>query len=254
MRSEITTIIFSKNRACQLELLLRGLTLPATVLYTYDPEFKAGYEKLMGMYPDIKFVFEKSFKEKLLELLNSAGEYVMFLVDDDIMLDLFTEDCPEFAEFKRNQDILCLSLRTAPYYKGAPIIVNNTWRWEGAKWSWGYPMSASSHVFRKKDILPILSGKDAVLDIPNDIEIELIALKTLGKSLMMCFDKPKFISNLANQVQSKFGFRNLHIPVEELEKRFLEGGRLSLPYMKQCAGKSRRVLMEAAYEWEKPKI
>ena len=114
-----------------------------------------------------------SFKEKLLDLLESAEEYILFLVDDDIMLEPFTEDCPEFEEFKKNPEIICLSLRQAPYYKGAPVMENNIWNWKEAKWSFGYPMSASSHIFRKSDILPVLSSPDAVIDIPNEIEVEL---------------------------------------------------------------------------------
>jgi len=250
MKNEITTLIFSKNRACQLELLLRNLTVPATVQYTCDPEFKAGYEKLTGMYPNISFVKETEFKKTLLNLLKSGGEYVMFLVDDDVALAPFSEDCPEFAEFKKNPDILCLSLRAAPYYKGAPVMTNNTWNWKSAKWSFGYPMSASSHIFRKADIFPVLADKDAVVDIPNDIEVEL-AKKLPARPLMMCFDKPKFISNLANQVQSKYAFKNLHMPVEALEERFLKGERLSLEHMRRCAERSKRVLMEVPYEWEK---
>lgn len=114
-------------------------------------------------------------------------------------------------------------------------------------------MSASSHIFRKKDIFLILSRKESVLDIPNDIEVEL-AKYLPDKPLMKCFDKPKFISNLANQVQTKYKFDNLHISVAELEERFLKGERLSLERIQQYANASRRVLMEVPYEWEKNSV
>src|SRR3989344_6927504 len=106
MRSEISTIIFSKNRACQLELLLRSLNMPATVIYTYDQDFKTGYDKLIGMYPEVEFVWETDFKKQVIENL---GEYTLFLVDDDVMIAPFEESCPEFEEFKKNQGIICLS-------------------------------------------------------------------------------------------------------------------------------------------------
>jgi len=155
--NEITTIIFSKNRACQLELLLRNLNMPAIVLYTYDPEFRLGYEKLISLYPSVKFIRETNFKEQLKE---NIGEYTMFLVDDDIMIEHFDEDCPEFIEFKKNQDIVCLSLRISPEYNRAPILKNNTWRWKGERKDWGYPMSVTSSIFRKQDILPIIIKED----------------------------------------------------------------------------------------------
>src|SRR6266404_5273265 len=110
-RSEITTIVFSRNRACQLELLLRSLSMPVTVLYFYDPEFKAGYDKLIKMYPSLNFVLRYDFKNQLLEIIKKGTKYVLFLVDDDIMVDAFHENCPEFKEFKANSDILSLSLR-----------------------------------------------------------------------------------------------------------------------------------------------
>ena len=248
MCSEITTIIFSKNRACQLELLLRSLNMPATVLYTHDPEFKLGYEKLIGMYPSVKFVCETNFKEQLTELVGTGGEYTMFLVDDDVMIEPFSEDCPEFVEFKRNPEILCLSLRASPGYIKAPIIKNNTWKWEGSRFSWGYPISATSHVYRKEDIFPAISQKDTIIEIPNDIEV---VVKAPNRPLMMCFDKPRFINNTANQVQIKYKFRNLNVPLKDLENKFLGGERLSLEHIKRAAGNSRRVLMGVQYEWEK---
>jgi hypothetical protein len=123
MCSEITTIIFSKNRACQLELLLRTLNLQSKVIYTYDEEFKSGYDKLILMYPNVEFILQTNFKQQVIENL---GKYTLFLVDDDIMIESFDENCREFQEFKNDQNIICLSLRLTPYYKGAPQMINNT--------------------------------------------------------------------------------------------------------------------------------
>lgn len=245
MRSEITTIIFSKNRACQLELLLRSLNMPATVLYTYDPEFKLGYEKLIGMYPSVKFIRQNNLKEQIIENL---GEYTMFEVDDVVMIEPFTEDCPEFAEFKRNPEILCLSLRMSPYYKGAPVFKNNTWEWRGLKHSWGYPMSVSSHIFRKCDILPTIK-KINTLEIPHHLEIAL-RKNPPNRPLMLCFDKPKTINNEANLVQSVYPTKNFGVDIKGLEERFLRGERLSLEHIKEVAAKARDCFIRVDYKYE----
>ena len=242
--NEITTIIFSKNRACQLELLLRNLNMPAIVLYAYDAEFKTGYEKLIKLYPSIKFIEEYNFKQQTLENL---GEYTMFLCDDDIMIEHFDEDCSEFIEFKRNSDILCLSLRMSPNYDNAPLLKNNTWEWRKCKKDWGYPMSVTSHIFRKKDILQTMINGE--FKIPLDLE-RTLKRNIPDRQLMMYFDNPKIINNLANQVQIKCPDRNLGISLVELEKKFLSHKQLSLIYIKEEARKSKSCFLMTDYKWE----
>jgi len=261
MRSEINTIIFSKNRACQLELLLRSLSMPATVLYACDPEFKAGYDKLIEMYPSVKFIHETNFKDQLLKIIKEGEKYVMFLVDDDIMIDPFYENCPEFAEFKRNPEIICLSLRMSPVYcyKGLPIFKDNKWEWRiyspGGRFhshhlrNWGYPMSVGSHIFRKEDILPVIISAKKITT-PNYLEGALSANIVPNRSLMICFDKPKVINNMANQVQSDFPCGNFGISVKELEEKFLKGERLSLEDIKAKASEARDCFLKTDYKWE----
>lgn len=245
MLTEITTIIFSKNRACQLELLLRNFNMPAIVIYTYDPDFKLGYEKLIGMYPAIKFIKQTNFKEQVLENL---GEYTMFEVDDTIMIDHYDQGCSEFVELKTNPDILCLSLRMAPDYRGAPAMDGNKWVWRGLKHSWGYPMSASSTIFRKEDIVHTIE-KSTLMEIPNDLEIAL-RRNPPNRPLMLCFDKPKLITNEANNVQTKYPTPNFGVDVRVLEQRFLGGERLSLEHIKTEALKAKWCFMRMDYKWE----
>lgn len=253
MRPEITTIIFSKNRACQLELLLRSLNLPATVIYTFDPTFASGYDKLIKMYPDVRFVLETDFKAQLLELLaKSPEEYAMFLVDDDVMIEPFEEkNYSEFEEFKKNKAILCLSLRLAPHYEEAPDFQdNNTWNWRGLKHDWGYPMSVSAHIFRKQDILPIMIGGS--FNMPNDLEV-LLRKNPPTRPLMMCVDKPNIINIPANLVQTKYRpnrFKNMGVSAEEINDKFLSGHRISLNDIMGKARYSRSCFLMADYQYE----
>ena len=74
---KVVAIIFSKNRALQLDLCLRTLQLhcadihkisDVNVLYKADDHHKESYEILKREYPDVNFVEEVSFKQDLLEI------------------------------------------------------------------------------------------------------------------------------------------------------------------------------------------
>lgn len=251
MHPEITTIIFSKNRACQLELLLRSLNMPATVIYTYDQEFKSGYEKLICMYPRVRFVFETDFKAQVLEYAEKyQGDYIMFLVDDNVMIKPFEEQCPEFEEFKKNQDSICLSLRLAPQYQDAPAFKGTTWEWRGLKHDWGYPMSLDAHIFRKQDIVPIM--KKRAFAMPNDLEV-LLRRNPPDKPLMMCGTEPKVINIPANQVQTKYGpnrFKSMGVPVGDINEKFLHGFRISLEDILEKATYAKFCFLMINYTYE----
>jgi FkbM family methyltransferase len=249
--SEITSIIFSKNRACQLELLLRGLTIPVSVLYAYDPEFKAGYDKLMGMYPEVNFVHETNFKDQLVALVAGGNEYTMFFVDDILALEPFIEDCPEFAELKRDPEILCLSLRLAPYHKDTPVFKRkNVWEWKnsGVRTQFGYPMSVDGHIYRKEDLLATITNN--FFDTPNSLEGLLMKNIPPNRPLMICFDKPKIVNNIANQVNGGRGAKSFGKNKKELEERFLKGERISLEDMKEKASKADECFLRTDYVME----
>jgi len=241
----LKTIIFSKNRACQLELLLRSLTIPATVLYTYDSKFKAGYEKLIKMYPKINFIKQTDFKSQLVKFVKSSP-YILFLTDDDVIIEPFSEDCSELTEFKNNPKILSLSLGLSSKVAG------KKWEWKKYRGNyrlrmWGYPMSIDSCIFRKEDILPTILTCD--IKNPNYLET-FLNLNIPDRPLMMCFDTPRIINNSVNQVQKDFPAHTIGISLEELERKFLNGERLSLDDIRQKAKSARYYRIKVAYEYE----
>ena len=244
--------MFSKNRACQLELLLRSLNIEVTVIYTCDKGFDLGYEQVIDLYPNVNFVREFNFKDQILAAIGKTP-HVMFLVDDDVMLEGFREECAEFALFKSNLSILCLNLRMTPRYRcgDKPILVDNHWAWEqykhGKTRNWGYPMSTSSHIFRSTDIMPMLVSRN--FDTPHTLE-KVLRSKAINRPLMLCFENPKFINNSANQVQTAYPFPSLGIPVKELELGFTSGRRLSLSAIRLAASQATDCFMFTPYEWE----
>ena len=240
-----TTIIFSKNRACQLELLLRSLSIPSHVLYTYEPGFKAGYEKLIKMYPKVDFIKQTDFKRQLTEVVKHS-DYILFLTDDDVMIAPFSENCPEFREFKDNRDVVSLSLGLSPKVAG------KKWQWKDYRGNyrlrmWGYPMSVDSCIFRAEDILPTIEAND--ITNPNQLETQL-NLNIPNRPLMMCFTTPRIVNNSVNQVQTNFPAHTYGITTHELEEKFLKGERLSLEDIKQKAKDAKYYRIKEAYEYE----
>lgn len=229
---DLTTIVFSKNRACQLELLLRSLgDLPASVLYTYDSGFEAGYKKVINMYPSINFIKQYDFKSQLINFVKNS-KYVYFPTDDIVFIDYFSENSKEFREFIKSSDIISLSLGLSPN------IAGKKWRWQDFKGNyklrmWGYPVSIDSCILRAEDVLPaIIDYGD--MPTPNYFEMALLA-KTPTRPYMMCFDHPKIINNSVNQVQKDFPAHTVGISPEILENNFLKGKRLSLTDIKEKA-------------------
>ncbi len=128
MKNKIKLIIFSKNRANQLQCLLSSLEKNSTIfndiyiLYKFtNDEYKEGYDKLKNdVYTNIsknKSIYfyeenEEGFKSNLNELLELNREkydHICFMVDDQILYQkLYYEDkiCGPITD-----DVFCFSLR-----------------------------------------------------------------------------------------------------------------------------------------------
>ena len=115
----INGIVFSKDRACQLNLLLSSLEKNAKnifetkVIYTSSNlEFEEGYEKLINQYPEVKWIKESSnFKEDVLSSIqNTESDYTCFFTDDDIVYRTLNED-DLTSKLKEDKDAFCFSTR-----------------------------------------------------------------------------------------------------------------------------------------------
>lgn len=255
----LTTLIFSKNRACQLDLLLRSLRFKVKhnnlrVIYTYDPEYKAAYDKVMKLNPNVEFVLEEDFRRQVISSI--TDEYILFLVDDDVMIDSYSEDCPEFRKFQENEDIICLNLRMARCYdynllkaKYVPIPKFNDgmWEWKNYRHDWGYPMSVGSHIFRKKDILPILE----TVEFGSPIILERAMRGRLDKPLMIGFEKAKFMNILVNRVASNAQRSGKFIPTSFLNDKFMEGFIIDLDQVIEETKITRSCFMSLDFKWIK---
>lgn len=237
--NNMNIIIFSKNRACQLDLLIKSIKWGFTefnnnqlkILYIYSTdEFKTGYDKVMSMHPDTNIIWnkEESFKIDLLKLVDKSEKYTVFFVDDDVFKEKFSINDKEFKYFDSHGDILCLSLRLHPRltYCYPPALnqkpptfnSNNVFLWYRQDGDYGYPMSLDGHIFRTKEILPILTRLS--YNNPNSLESGL-ASKPLLNPKMICYDKSVIFNNPINKVQNWNNNIHGNITAETLNEQFL---------------------------------
>lgn len=239
-------LIFSKDRACQLDLLLRSLKhrfrewqeASITVLYTYsNADLGRGYELVRAEHPKFEYRCELEtaacFRELTLGVIG-RNEHLAFLVDDDVFRADFTTDCVEYEMFASDPQIMCLSLRLDPnmdycYPRNRPMRAPRfagalRWEWRAAEHDWGYPMSLDGHVFRSAEIVPLIRSIE--FHDPNSLEAAL-ANSPLGNPEMICFARSKLVNLPINRVQDTVRNRHGSVDAIWLNRRFLDGERIS---------------------------
>jgi hypothetical protein len=256
----INAIIFSKDRACQLDLFLRSIVanvpkyknLSWTVIYlATTPEYRKGYELLMQRPSRAGVVFcdeaKKGFEVSTLEALRLNLPYHVFFVDDDCFKTEWNPTDGQLEHLKRKQELLTISLRMDPSYRfcytqgkpAEPPILDKEgcWNWINLPGDWGYPMSLDGHIFRTQDIVPLIQSIH--FKNPNSFEAILASKPLLNSPQMFCYPKAKLINLPINKVQTvnKNHAGTVHpISVEELNAKFLDGFQLNLDSVMNASG------------------
>jgi len=247
----LNIIVFSKDRACQLELFLRSMKFyfkefsehKINVLYTYsNDKFKEGYEKLFKIHNDSNIVYIKEylrFKEHVLQLIDLNNPYSVFFVDDIVFKNEFTLKSKQFKLFTLDDNILTLSLRLHPYLTycyparirmNPPKFDSNLlFKWLGEGGDYGYPMSLDGHFFRTPEFQMLSKLLD--YNSPNSYE-SILAGYPLNRLKMICFEESVIINNPINRVQT-FN-KNVHgnITADYLNDSFLDGYIIDLEKFK----------------------
>ena len=175
----INALVLSKDRACQLRLLLESIKKYASgffneirVIYTgSNGLYEEGYKKLQSenILHNLAWQKEKEFVPDFLGALNSCkSRYICGIVDDCI----FYKQIPitwQQAEAAFEDDVFCLSFRlglntTMQYYLDhekryvLEDFVTNAylvkWNWKnwGSTQNYVYPISLDGHVFRTEEL------------------------------------------------------------------------------------------------------
>jgi hypothetical protein len=245
----INCLIFSKNRAMQLELLLRSIETnfkeidKATILFTGDSSsFLEGYNKVKSIYSKYTWIKEHNLEVDIKSILSDFDMlYSLIFVDDEIVVR--NQKIEEGMKILKNRpDIHCLSLRmgkninytyTTNVASSPPTFetiqsggINfNVWNWKTSIPSsdWEYPSCINSHIYRTEFLKTNISNIS--FSNVNKLEETLHTKRNEFPLNMMCFDESKTISVANNLVQNTHKNRNLNDPTfspKNLNKKFLE--------------------------------
>jgi len=217
-------IIFSKNRAMQLDCCLKTLykqcqdidKIDISVLYTTTSEkHQKSYDILEQTYLDVNFIKENNFKEDLLVLIQDKN-HILFVVDDTIFVDEFyIADMVDTLTYNHNEYALGVSLRLGlnttycyPLNKvqKIPELINGWYGlkkfdWIKAEYDFNYPLELSSSFYRLKDLGSLL--KTLHYSNPNELEYLLsINSRIFNKNYLLCYENSVAFSNPVNKVQN----------------------------------------------------
>tara|TARA_R100001377_G_scaffold65014_1_gene40456 strand:+ start:211 stop:1092 length:882 start_codon:yes stop_codon:yes gene_type:complete len=176
----ITSIIFSKDRALQLDLTLKtigknfDLCDDVIVIYkTSERQYKESYENLKAEHPNVSF-YEQShslFVDILGIVSGAASNYVCFFTDDNIVYRKVSINNLQLNHVF-NSGASCLSLRVGvnttqrdygdgtlrndnipgEVFSDPPFIVWNRTSIPTCGY-WAYPLSVDGHIFKRETML-----------------------------------------------------------------------------------------------------
>ena len=259
----ISSVVFSKDRACQLNLLLESINKNGSNLFNVtvidrasSPSFEDGYNILIKNHTDIHWVKQESppsdFRNIALDTIKNSGEFICFFVDDNIIyrdIGSTTESIRELFEYfeQDTHPLLCLSLRLGANtkiqneYSGklCPLpeevmVVNEKyiiWDWTRLQphTNFAYPFSVDGHIYKTEQVLRMLTYD---FDTPNGLEgsgefdVDL-------PPFMACFDESvvvnspvNIVGSSANSAGKKYGME-----LEEVIDLFLSGHAIDLDSM-----------------------
>jgi len=244
-------IIFSKNRACQLKLLLdsvklnsNGLFDDIVVVYKFSQEYQKGYDILKREHNDVKFNFDYEFKTDTMKFISESNEFTTLMVDDAVLFRPITESKENILN-KIDSDSICFSLRLGTncnyshpanlsYTLGEHEINGEFMSFDYTKQQAGdlsYPLSTDGHIYKTK-VLHMMLEQLSFYN-PNTMEAALqrfVMLKAIPKKVH-CFTQSKLVSIPANLVNTTF--QNRHglehfMSEEELEQKYVAGESIDL--------------------------
>jgi GR25 family glycosyltransferase involved in LPS biosynthesis len=252
-QERINVIIFSKDRAFQLDALLQSITLFApifdkiNILYkASDEEYKKGYEVLKLKHPSINWVSEQSFKPDLCnKCMDLKSKFTCFLVDDNVFYKPVPVSKSEILQLM-DRETACFSLRLGfnctyshpsdKHFKlksyTKPTRETLQWIWATEEVDFNYPLSLDGHIFKTDTLFSLL--KKTEFKNPNSLEDRLQKHKKSMQKHMRSFDRSVLLGMPVNKVntsyENRFGTSFFYME-RDLNDKFLKGERMDLSKM-----------------------
>jgi hypothetical protein len=240
---ELYGLIFSKNRACQLDSLLRSLgdhlKRPFNRIFIVykatEKPFREGYHKLISkrIHGNIEWIEEQSFKTDVIKVMEKIPQegFLMFLVDDNIMF----RPCDPWSigPFFKSRHLF-ISLRCSRKYKEdiQPKFIKMAeyleWRWtfrSTPRGKWNYPFSVDGNIYRKDFMYRLLQSLD--FKAPNSLESVLhstrwkLGVRWRNKALAPL--ESVVFNNPLNKVQTEGETWYAGPTAEQLNEKYCQG-------------------------------
>jgi hypothetical protein len=242
----INCVIFSKDRAMQLDACLRSIERlgpyagPIAVVWkATTPEFGEGY-RLLDLGRRVRLIPQSDdFRRDVMGTLDPNSEHTVFHTDDDVFFrrspaaPILSDEFAAFSFRLGHNTTYCYTLGRAQVVPGqavdGPVIA---WDWTRAKDDFSYPMSLDGHVFQTRLLLRML--RRARFDNPNQLEEELHLRRYLAPHTMLSFRESCLVSIPANVVSPTHRNRasdDAELSPEVLNARYLVGERIDLERM-----------------------
>ena len=252
-------IIFSRNRAAQLNLLLDSIIENSnnifdkiSIIFRADLGFKDGYDIMIysDYYKKINLHWYKEnlvekgidFNSILKKVIDDKIEFTTFMVDDNILYNKIIVPQEEILDTIKS-DTVCFSLRlgeNCTYSHPANVnysLKNYTQDGNFLSFNWNtqepgdfaYPLSVDGHIYKTKFIQHAINA--IPFNNPNTLEANLQHLLKYIPYKMYSFKKSVLIGVPVNLVNDTFNNRNglLHpISVETLNEKYLKGEKINL--------------------------
>lgn len=248
-------IVFSKDRACQLDLCIRSIKEHAeaniTVLLDWsNQEYLDGYSKLLSLHKGVSYIHQGDFMTTLRKTVRQSSEYIVMMVDDSIFINkfYFTDELELGSTIKRLPRVKCASLMLTagvnycyahdkcyvPFTleRMSRKVYSFNWTYE-EEWSdWGYPHQVGGNFWTRQYLTKILRSVRA--NNPTELEGKLnfpLRKRRHSTPKMVCLDQQKILTVPINYIPKKEKEnRSSHLySLEELNDKFLDGYRLQLP-------------------------
>lgn len=246
-------LVFSKDRAIQLELFLRSYAqhmstpLPLTVLYRASSEaHRKAYEDVFAGYgaSELTGIAEAAFKPDLLAVLKaSSARHVLFFVDDIVFV--HPVDTRLLEQWDAREGILSLRLGRNITHSSSSGGIDQAqpgsfesatlgdqqlarWRWSSGTLDWALPTSLDGHLLPLPDLVPVI--EQASFKAPNSLEGAIGQYKFLFKWRWgYCWERARIMRLPLNTVKTADGnFFPQNLDAEQLLTAFQKGLRLDV--------------------------
>ena len=253
----VSFIIFSKDRALQLDGLLQSMLHHVTGTYSIHVLYCASnaahahaYRELTDSIQNtdrIQWTKEADFKNDLVRTLQSLKtESVCFLVDDIVFIS--PVDLDTLGGTTMRDGIVSLRLgskitfcytkqKTMRSPKLNPINRQPNllqFSWEDGNYDWAYPLSVDGHIFPSSEIT--VAAEFLNYRAPNTFERALQILTPLyQKRPGYCFDSPRMFNMPLNRVQNENDNISGEISPEHLLEKWQAGLTLDFKILSDAA-------------------